>query len=360
MSGVLPILNGGDSSVLNSKIAAAIIAPTYNIQEYVAEALESVLSQTGVDLLTLELILFDDSSTDSTFLSASALLPRLQASLGRTVFLRGSGGPHGSGFARNRAVEASSAPVLIFLDTDDIMLPSRVGRTLAALGRDGSAAVVGGNFTRFPAGSTPRYQAHHDRISGSSAEGDGLFVHAFRDAPLAMPTVACRLCVWISTGGFVEGTRISEDLHFMYAAMEKGYVLDKLDGEALVLYRWHDRMTSNILTRLHMLSVRVDAFEKLVLAREKGWEMFSIWGAGRDGKDFYKRLSDGARTRIKAWGEINPRKIGLMLHGKPIVHWSELKPPVATCVALDRTDGMFEGNLASMNFAPGSDFVYIN
>lgn len=60
------------------------------------------------------------------------------------------------------------------------------------------------------------------------------------------------------------------------------------------------------------------------------------------------------------WGEINPRKIGLSLRGKPIVHWSELTPPVVTCVALDRTDGAFERNLASMNWAAGRDFIYFN
>lgn len=354
---------------------AAIIIPTYNTEEYVADALKSVLCQTGVDLSALELVLYDDTSTDATVARAMAVLPNLEKELGSVKLIRGTDGPLGCGAGRNRAADASVARVLIFLDADDIMMPDRVARTLAALplkdasleGAEGAACldgsgsvgVIGGNFERFPPGSTPRYQAYHDRISGSTAQPDGLFAYAFRDSPLAMPTVACLRRVWLEAGKFVEGTAISEDLFFMYAAMEKGYVLEKLDGSPLVKYRYHDRMTSHILTRLHMLSVRAAAFERLVMLK-KDWQTFSIWGAGRDGKDFYKLLSDDAKSRVVAWGEINPRKIGKDIYGIPVVHWSELTPPIATCVALDRREREFEDNLASRQFAPGTDFVYIN
>jgi glycosyltransferase involved in cell wall biosynthesis len=348
---------------------AAIIVPTYNVEEFIAEALSSVLAQTGVDLTSLELVLYDDASTDATWANAGALLPRLQAALGSVTFIAGADGPTGCGSARNRAIEASQAPVLIFLDSDDVMLPDRVARTLAALppsdsgaasaSREGVVGVVGGNFERFPAGSTPRYAAYHRRISGSTAQRDGLFVYSFRDVPLAMPTVSCLRRVWEDVGAFVEGRGISEDLWFQYGAMERGYVLDKLAGEPLVRYRYHDRMTSNILTRLHMLSVRVAAFERLVMLKE-GWESFSIWGAGRDGKEFFKLLSDDAKTRVCAWGEVNPRKIGKDIYGVPVVHWSELTPPIATCVALDRREREFEDNLASLRLLPGVDYVHIN
>lgn len=365
---------------------AAIIVPMYNVAEYISDALESVLAQTGVSLTSLELVLYDDASTDGTTAIVEALMPRLRATLGRAVLFRGAVGPRGCGAARNAAADASEARVLIFLDADDIMLPDRVARTLAAfplrdaqdmdggggnsVGEDGDGSgrgggccgvvgVIGGNFERFPAGSTPRYQAYHDRIAGSTAVEGGLFAFAFRDAPLAMPTVACLRRVWLAVGKFAEGRAVSEDLYFQYAAMECGYVLRKLDGAPLVRYRYHDRMTSHILTRLHMLSVRTAAFERLVV-RGREWKKFSIWGAGRDGKDFYKLLSDSSKARVRAWGEVNPRKIGKDMYGIPVVHWSQLVPPIATCVALDRRDREFEDNLASRNLVPGVDFVYMN
>lgn len=379
---------------------AAIIVPMYNVAEYVSDALESVLGQTGVPLVSLEIVLFDDSSSDATFAAAEALMPRLCASLGRAVLLRGSGGPRGCGASRNAAADASDARVLVFLDADDIMLPDRIARTLAAFpmgdaraisgrgigkgdGHDnvdngcrrdgdggvndhgsgddsgGVVGVIGGNFERFPPGSTPRYQGYHDSLTGNTTVEGGLFPFAFRDAPLAMPTVACLRRVWEAVGKFAEGPGVSEDLYFQYAAMECGYVLRKLEGAPLVRYRFHDRMTSLMLTRLHMLSIRTAAFEKLVV-RAREWKTFSIWGAGRDGKDFYKMLSAESKSRVRAWGEVSPRKIGKEIYGIPVVHWSQLVPPIATCVALDRRGREFEDNLASRNFTPGVDFVYMN
>lgn len=403
-SGVGPALSGSEKDAPASAeycYDAAVIVPMYNVADYVSDALESLLGQTGVSLVSLELVLFDDSSTDGTFAAVEALMPRLRAALGRAILLRGSDGPRGCGAARNAAADASDARVLIFLDADDVMLPDRVARTLAAFpmrdarvmtgsdsgkgdsrdsrdngdgscsagvdsgdangSEDSSAGVVGvigGNFERFPPGSTPRYQGYHDSLTGSTAVEGGLFAFAFRDAPLAMPTVACLRRVWQAVGKFAEG-RVSEDLYFQYAAMECGYVLRKLDGAPLVRYRFHDRMTSLMLTRLHMLSIRTAAFERLVV-RARDWKTFSIWGAGRDGKDFYKQLSAESKARVRAWGEVSPRKIGKEIYGIPVVHWSQLVPPIATCVALDRRGREFEDNLASRNFTPGVDFVYLN
>jgi glycosyltransferase involved in cell wall biosynthesis len=162
---------------------AAIIVPTFNVEEYIADALESVLAQTGVELSTLQLVLYDDTSTDATLEKALALMPRLEAGLGSAKVVRGADGPLGCGAARNRAVEATLSRVLIFLDGDDIMSRDRVARTLASFPLEdaspdrtglqtegGVVGVIGGNFERFPRGSTPRYQAYHDSLSGSTAQ----------------------------------------------------------------------------------------------------------------------------------------------------------------------------------------------
>ena len=44
----------------------------------------------------------------------------------------------------------------------------------------------------------------------------------------------------------------------------------------------------------------------------------------------------------------------------PIVHFSELKPPVICCVALGRTGGVFEANVKSMNWKYGRDYWFFN
>ena len=40
----------------------------------------------------------------------------------------------------------------------------------------------------------------------------------------------------------------------------------------------------------------------------------------------------------------------------PVVHFAEATPPFVTCVALDRTGGAFEANLASLHLKEGEDY----
>lgn len=341
-------------------IIVSVIVPLFNAAPFLHDALDSVLRQCDIPLNCVEVIIYDDNSTDDSLQVATTIVPLLQATLGKVVLLPGRHGPLGCGSARNRACAAATSEVLVFLDADDLMHPTRLSRTLSALGQP-EADVVGGAFDRLPQGSTPRYELYHRQLT--TADIPKLM---FRDAPLPMPTVACRTAVWRAVP-FVEGRSIPEDLHFQYGAMAAGFTLCKLGGDSLVVYRFHPRMTSLSLDRRALLAVRVRAFEQLVLQGTGppfwcagGWEKgFAIWGSGRDGKEVYKLLSDSGRRKLTMWGDIDPRKIGTSLKERPVVHFTKLHPPIACCVALDREGREFEANLASLHLRPGIDYVHL-
>ena len=101
------------------------------------------------------------------------------------------------------------------------------------------------------------------------------------------------------------------------------------------------------------------AIERAVLCR---WPRFTIWGAGRDGRDFFKALSAVARAKVAAFCDVDAAKIGTVYqyfdNRVPIVHWLDARPPFVTCVALDRTNGQFEANLASLQLTEGEDYYH--
>jgi hypothetical protein len=41
------------------------------------------------------------------------------------------------------------------------------------------------------------------------------------------------------------------------------------------------------------------------------WDTFTIWGAGKDGKAFYKALAPWAQQRMTAFWDIDPKKASL-------------------------------------------------
>jgi hypothetical protein len=90
------------------------------------------------------------------------------------------------------------------------------------------------------------------------------------------------------------------------------------------------------------------------------WQRFGIWGAGRDGKQFYKALSPAQRTRVTCFYDIDPRKIGKQyvdMETSPARHidilpLTAMTPPLVVCVALSRDNGM-EEKLADSGLVEG-------
>lgn len=94
----------------------SIIIPLYNAEQYIAETLESVLSQTYSDW---ECIVVDDGSTDN---SANIVTEYTKRDSRFSYFKQENGGPSK---ARNYGLSLSKGEYIQFLDADDVLLPER-------------------------------------------------------------------------------------------------------------------------------------------------------------------------------------------------------------------------------------------
>jgi len=92
----------------------SVIIPTFNRASMLVEAVESVLAQ---DMTDLELIVINDGSTDETEERLSAYGSRLKHYQQENA---------GVSAARNRGITLSVAPLIAFLDSDDLWLPSKL------------------------------------------------------------------------------------------------------------------------------------------------------------------------------------------------------------------------------------------
>ncbi len=96
----------------------SVIIPTHNRREMVREAIASVGAQRDVDF---ELIVVDDGSTDGTF----EMLTGLDGVVADRIEQRGPAG------ARNHGVAMARAPLIAFLDSDDLWAPDKLSRQVA-------------------------------------------------------------------------------------------------------------------------------------------------------------------------------------------------------------------------------------
>ena len=95
----------------------SVIMGTHNSREYLAEALRSVVMQTGVDW---ELVVVDNGSSDNSADVVRQICPpeRLQLTVVNAAL-----GPAG---ALQRAVAMARSPLLAVMDSDDVMRPGRL------------------------------------------------------------------------------------------------------------------------------------------------------------------------------------------------------------------------------------------
>ena len=101
------------SSTSNGLIS--VIVPCYNLDEYLAKCLDSILKQTYQNL---EIIVVDDGSTDNT----NEILSNYAAADSRIVHIKQSN--TGAGEAINRGIEHAQGDFLAFVDNDDWIQPT--------------------------------------------------------------------------------------------------------------------------------------------------------------------------------------------------------------------------------------------
>lgn len=111
---------------------ASVLIATHNREDYVAEALNSVLAQSVEDI---EIIVMDDGSSDNTYdVVVSFDDPRISHSRHENK---------GVAHTRNKLVSLAKSSLIVVHDDDDIMLPWRIEAHLETL-RDDVAATYGG------------------------------------------------------------------------------------------------------------------------------------------------------------------------------------------------------------------------
>jgi glycosyltransferase involved in cell wall biosynthesis len=115
----------------------SVVIPTYNRQDLLGRAIESVLKQT---VPVSEIIVIDDGSTDATRELARAYRDSI-----RYVYQEN----RGTAAARNRGIRESRFQWVAFLDHDDEWLPEQIALQLHALAQGPQAVLCYGSFVFF-------------------------------------------------------------------------------------------------------------------------------------------------------------------------------------------------------------------
>ncbi len=126
---------------LNQEPSISVVMPVYNTEEYLAEAIESILNQTFKDF---EFIIVDDNSTDTSW----QIIKKYANEDNRIIAVKNRG-EKGQGAARNVGLEMMKGKYYLIMDSDDISLPNRLEKQFEFMENNLGIDIAGSWMERF-------------------------------------------------------------------------------------------------------------------------------------------------------------------------------------------------------------------
>ncbi|HEX8323968.1 MAG TPA: glycosyltransferase [Tepidisphaeraceae bacterium] len=202
----------------------SVIMSVYNGQEYLAEAMDSVLNQTFSDF---EFVIIDDGSTDRSV----AMLEAYAKKDSRIVFKAREN--RGLPATLNEGARMARGEYLARMDPDDVCRPERFAVQLAFMREHPDVACVGSRVTLIDPYGVPYNDSDHplthEEIDAMLTAGNGwAIVH---------PSAFMRKAALEKAGWYNEKYRTSQDFELWLRMAEIGRLANV--PQHLVMYRQH-------------------------------------------------------------------------------------------------------------------------
>ncbi|TYQ29324.1 glycosyltransferase [Pseudanabaena sp. UWO311] len=206
----------------------SIIIPCYNAEKWIAECIDSALSQT---YSPIEIIVVDDGSTDRSL----SIIKKYGNKIRWVSYENG-----GASAARNRGIQISKGKYIQFIDADDYISPIKVKDQVEFLKVSGKDIVYGDWC----------HQVYNDdnTIKSSSyitnQSSDDMTYYVISNNTIHSGSCLCKREVIERISGFDESIRIAEDYDFFVRLALSGAKFTYLQGRNY-FYRIYSQITAS-------------------------------------------------------------------------------------------------------------------
>jgi glycosyltransferase involved in cell wall biosynthesis len=205
----------------------SVVIPYCNREQYIDEAIQSVLAQT---LQPLEIIIVNDCSRESSrrYLDRYAGVCSI---IDLPVNI-------GCGAARNEGIRRARGQFIAFMDDDDVWLPEKLERQRQYMAEHPRCDAVHSAVWAF-------FSDKPDRLIARDWPNPATLAHVLRLEGSVLPqTMMIRADVVRSLGGYDLRFRRHEDVDFMYRCAAAGYRIDTIREPLVRLRRQgHESLT---------------------------------------------------------------------------------------------------------------------
>lgn len=214
----------------------SVITPAYNVERYIKEAIDSILSQTLPDF---EFIILDDCSTDNTW----EIIKQFAGKDNRIIAVRNEV-RLGIAGNRNKGVSLAKGKYIVWQDADDISIISRLEKQYQFMEKNSDVGICGGYLQFFSdkGESGVRKYATDDKTLRKSI---------FRYSPVAQPAAIIRKKCFDDFGEYDLRYPPAEDLDMSFRIGTKY----KFANLPQIVIKYRENYTSATFTRLRIIEV---------------------------------------------------------------------------------------------------------
>ncbi len=328
----------------------SILLPAHNEERYLQAALNSLQSQTLTDW---ELVAVDDGSDDAT----PRILKTVADSDRRIKVVRCE--RKGLVAALNTGLEQCQAPLVARMDGDDICHPRRLELQVAFLRDHPDTDLVACNFQHFPRHSLKQGMISYEAWQNALADHELIMRDLFVESPFVHPSIMARRAVLEQLGGYQDRSW-PEDYDLWLRMALAGIRFAKLP-EKLFFWRDHPERATRTMDEYTSSAFRCCKLHHLRHGFLKDIQEVVIAGAGVEARAWQRLLAD-ENIRVSHWLDVDPRKIGRILHGAPVTLPEDLKlagRKMIVAIGVPGAREQFREVSKNLGWCEGIDFVCV-
>ena len=327
----------------------SILIPFKNTAAFLPECLASIQKQTYEHW---EVLAVDDHSEDDSL----AILESFAKEDKRFKVIENKG--QGIIMALRNAYSMASGAYLTRMDSDDIMMPTKLEVMLRSLLQSGNGFIALGKVRYFSSrGVSNGYKRYEAWLNGLTHEGNN-FSERYKECVIPSPCWMASREDLQKCGAF-DHDLYPEDYDLAFRMFAIGLqCLPCME----VLHLWRDYETRTSRTSIHyaqnyFLDIKIHYFLKLDWDKERP---LVIWGAGTKGKTIAKAL---IKQKIPFhWICDNPNKIGKKIYGTTMLSYREIvqlnRPQSIITVANKQAQAMIRLFFEEQDQVPAQDYFF--
>lgn len=332
------------------KPPVSILMPVRNEERHLRSAIASLLAQTFKEW---HLVAVDDGSTDRT-----PDIIALAASQDSRIRLFSSPGK-GLVAALNFGLSCCTADLVARMDGDDVCHPHRLETQLKYLHEHPEIGLAACSFRHFPRQHLKVGMRAYEAWQNTLVDHDQIYRDLFVESPFVHPSIMVRRTILESVGEYRDmGWAEDYDLWLRLAA--SGCRFARVPE---TLFFWRDRPERSTRT---MSEYTAEAFRRCKAHHLKngylqGETAVTLIGAGLEGRAWRKVLEE-VGVSVSRWVDLDPRKVGNILHGAPVVPEHAVEPdsgPMLVTIGTRGARGQIREWARKRGLEEGTDFVCV-